>query len=111
LNRDETRIQKLNPQAARALLNGAVLDKVWMSNKLNDSNTRAAFGETVVKITIPQAMASRIETQSFGKLSPGELWGAINPDLLVGAKFEEVPADEIQPMPERKFKVPDYGTP
>lgn len=104
LNRDEKR-QVAGGRMSQEDINRAFKD-VWMSNKLNDSNTRAAFGEVVIRVMIPKAAAEQMEQQSFGKLSPGEIWGSINPELLVGAKFERVQPQEIEPIPEPKFKIP-----
>lgn len=111
LNRDETNMAKAlknmnSPNAAAFELHARTARYVWMSNKLNDSNTRNAFGETVIKITIPAAIAQQMQQMSFGQMSPGEVWGYIDPALLVGAKFERVPPEEITPKVEPKFRIP-----
>lgn len=107
LNRDEKRVAEINIEAKAFVKNTLV----WTSNKLNDSNTRAAFGETVVKVRVPKnqltaAPPEQFGTQSFGTLSPGELWLAIDPRVLKGAIIEDIPASEIKPPPERKFRAP-----
>lgn len=108
-------MQVLNRDEKRALgeAEAAQFNQVWLSNKLNDSNTRNAFGEHVVQIKIHRSRAIDITQSTFGKLSPiNEVWASIdaptiNAMLASGeAKFEDVPAEMITPKPERKFKVP-----
>lgn len=111
LNRDEKNMAQAlkglnSPNAAAFEFHARTARYVWMSNKLNDSNTRNAFGETVIKITIPASVAQQMGQQSFGQMSPGEVWGYIDPALLVGAKFERVPPEEITPKVEPKFRIP-----
>ena len=86
---------------------------VWLSNRLNDSNTRNAFGEHVVQIKIHKSRMMDIKQTTFGDLSPNkEVWAAVNVRtmnrlLSIGeVQFQDVPAEMIQPKPERKFKVP-----
>lgn len=106
LNRDERRAAGENSEAARNNL-------VWLSNRLNDSNTRDAFGETVVQIRFPKSLGRRLDTQfqTFGDMSPNEeAWICTPPEIIneaiaMGYKFEEVPSEMITPKPERKWKA------
>jgi hypothetical protein len=103
LNRDEAR------GVAQGLADASILEdqSSWWSNRLNDSNTRAAFGEHVVKVRLPKSMIPRVETQTFGKLSPiNESWVKIPQGVLDGISIEDVAPDEIKPPPERKFRAP-----
>ena len=110
LNRDEKNF-KTAVQGAPDLTANRI---VYFSNKLNDSNTRAAFGETVVQLKVPREFLRRLgfSQQSFGELSPNkEVWGQIHESLLSEilkvSKIEDVPPSMIQPPPpERKFKAP-----
>ena len=105
-------MQVLNRDEKRAGM-GDNFNEVWLSNRLNDSNTRNAFGEHVIQIRIPKTRMMDINQTTFGDLSPNkESWASIdvnkmNAMLASGeVKFEDVPAEMIQPKPERKFKVP-----
>lgn len=108
----EQQMMILNRDEIRA---GAGMDfhDVWLSNRLNDSNTRNAFGEHVVQIKIHKSRMMDIKQTTFGDLSPNkEVWAAVNVRtmnrlLSIGeVQFQDVPAEMIQPKPERKFKVP-----
>ena len=82
----------------------------WWSNKLNDSNTRNAFGEDVVQMKISkkllQANQALAQPQSFGPLSPiKETWMAIDPNLLQGVTIEDA-QHLVTPKEERRFKAP-----
>ena len=112
LNRDEKRSYDLNP-AVKPILDMAMMHNyTWWSNKLNDSNTRGAFGEDVVQIKVPERLLQNsVEQISQGALSPGEVWGAIpkatlNAMLLRDTKIEDVPPEMITPKPKRKFVAP-----
>lgn len=110
LNRDERRAAKINPAVQFTVQN----QFHWFSTRLNDSNTRAAFGETVLKIDIPRKFVEtyQISGAGFGpKISPNkEMWAGvpahIMTEILKEAKFERVPPEMITPMPERKFRAP-----
>ena len=82
----------------------------WWSNKLNDSNTREAFGEDVVQMKISkkllQANQALAQPQSFGELSPiKETWMAIDPSLIQGATIEDA-QHLVTPKKERRFRAP-----
>lgn len=101
LNRDERRagggrsVYEANPY-------------VWFSNKLNDSNTRDAFGEEVVQVKVPKSRLSKVNQLNTSRLSEiGEIWAAVTNDVLEGLVFEEVPQDQIKPKVERKFRIPE----
>lgn len=112
LNRDEKRSYALNP-GVKPILDMAMMNNyTWWSNKLNDSNTRGAFGEDVVQIKVPERLLKNsVSEVSQGTLSPGEVWGAIPKDilnamLLKDTKIEDVPPEMITPKPKRKFTAP-----
>lgn len=112
-------MQILNRDEKRADPTGATHNNnlSWWSNKLNDSNTRAAFGEHVVTIKISKKHAKsalvsqQFQSQGFGKLSPiKESWAAITPEFIAeavknGAQITDVPGELITPPPPRKFKA------
>jgi len=109
LNRDEKRV---HASATQEEVDSA-FKHVWLSNKLNDSNTRDAFGESVVQIKFPKSLLRDplVGQQSFGKFAPGEVWAAIPPDVIdqavsMGYKIERVPPEQIKPKIERSFRVP-----
>lgn len=108
LNRDEKRA--LGEQGSQTF------DFIWFSDRLNDSNTRNAFGETVLRLKVPKKYLQdpwSVGAQSFGELSPiKESWvnmkaDYINRILASGeVKIEEVPAEMITAPPERKWRAP-----